>query len=203
MPRAQQDPCRLLITDVWYNWPEGRATVHVERKKGLHDFDMPNLGLRISVRLQPWRSPVMVLSSSPPCNRSTPNTALIWVVDITPSEAPRPMLQHLLLPTKWGSCMCSLLATPFVLPVFVIGCGSLCFPNWWCCKCAGDDSEWHDCACCSIFYPFYRDILQSRKEKDTKRAYDLQAHPRTLILAPHGTKFVSPKTRSPLPISVQ
>jgi hypothetical protein len=149
--RDQQNPCKLATTDVWYDWPEGRATVHVDRKKGLHDFDMPNLGLRISVRLQPWRTPDMVPSNS----QSTPNTALIWVVDITPSEAPRPVLQHLILPPKWGWCMCSLLCSPFVVPWFVIGFGCLCCPNWFCCTFAGNDGEWHDFSCCIPFLQRY------------------------------------------------
>jgi hypothetical protein len=79
--------------DLRYDWPEGRVIVEVPRHSGIESFVIRTLDLEISVRLQPYRSPTMALSS-----RNTPMPLLVWVVDITqtpgtPDSTP-PKLKH-------------------------------------------------------------------------------------------------------------
>jgi len=112
--------------DVLYEWPEGRARIPVDRKKGLHEFSMPNLNLQVSVRLHPCQNPAVRLLPYPIKHideeKQTPDTTFIWVVDITPSPECRPPLpRRVIQKTNWENWLCIVVFCPVCA---LCGCSS-------------------------------------------------------------------------------
>ena len=66
-----------------YGWPEGRALIVVDKTKGLLDFVIDKLNLKISVQLQPICSPRLDFSRSADESGLLPRPMMIWAVDIT------------------------------------------------------------------------------------------------------------------------
>jgi len=73
----------VLDKQLHYEWPEGRAIVKVDGEKGLHQFVIDKLGLKISVQLVPFCSPTMATSGITDSSGLPLRPMMVWVVDIT------------------------------------------------------------------------------------------------------------------------
>ena len=75
----------VMSEKLLYGWPEGRALIVVDKDKdkGLVDFVIDKLNLKISVQLQPMCRPTMEFSRSHDESGLPVRPMMIWVVDIT------------------------------------------------------------------------------------------------------------------------
>ena len=145
------------MRNLYYDWPEGRALIEVNRNTGLRDFVILELNLKISVQLQPIFSPALASQGDSGSSGPRLEPVMVWVVDITETKG-----DYDLYPVEIERLTCSSL-NGFV--------EYLCSAFGVCCCCAPED----DRSCFSLCEPCLGDKLEQRFQKEIRSNYEKRA----------------------------
>lgn len=116
----QEDKLRFCVgrivasRAIFFNWPEGRATICFNKEKSEHSFSLYELNLKISLRLENRAIPTEARGKVKGAYDTAENKR-VWTVDITNSG---PMLKPPKTSTKDNFILFSLM--PLILPYILL-----------------------------------------------------------------------------------
>ncbi|KAL5410341.1 hypothetical protein PMIN04_010678 [Paraphaeosphaeria minitans] len=191
-----QETTNFYVRDVRHDWPHGNSLMVVNRKKGLHEFTLPNLHLQISVRLQPCPSPRVKACRSSYGQPHARNTTLVWAVDIVPISAPE--WPSTPLRTDWSRWALNTACCFCVLNCQMPCAYAMLCPWWLLCVENPPLKTRFNLGCYDFLYPWCASWWLKRKTAKAKMEFAERARSETPMLKPDGSTAYTVTTIKPI-----